>query len=228
MTLPQKIVAIHGAGMTAAVWDGLPSHLMGYSLRALTLPGHGGGDAPLPTIEDMAAFVRQKIAGEPCILLGHSMGALTALLAAQDAAVKGVILCGAAAAMPVNPDLLTTAFEKPDEAMQMILKWGVFSGNHAADDIRAQLAALMFAPALGPDLKACNDFTDGAAAASKLGKPTLVITGAQDKMSRAAEGAALAALIPGASVVMIPDCGHMIMAEKPVEISFQIRSFLER
>lgn len=228
MTLPQKIVAIHGAGMTAAVWDALPSHLMGYSLRALTLPGHGGGDAPLTTISAMADFVRQKIAGEACVLLGHSMGALTALVAAQDPAVKAVILCGAAASMPVNPDLLKTAFEKPQDALQLILKWGVFSGNHAADDIRAQLSALMFPQALGSDLKACNDFLDGATAAALISKPVLVITGAQDKMSKAADGAALAALIPGASVVMIPDCGHMMMAEKPVEISFQIRTFLER
>ncbi len=228
MTVSQKIVAIHGAGMTAGIWDALPSHLMGHSLRALTLPGHGGGDAPLATIEDMADFVRQKIAGESCVLLGHSMGALTALAAAQDPAVKGIILCGAAATMPVNPDLLKTAFEKPQDAAQMILKWGVFSGNPAADEVRAQISAAMYPAALGPDLKACNDFVNGAKIAAAVQKPVLVIAGAQDKMSKASEGAALAAMIPSATVAMLPDCGHFMMSEKPVEISFQIRSFLER
>ena len=48
-------------------------------------------------------------------------------------------------------------------------------------------------------------------------RPTLLVLGADDKMTPARAGRKLAGSIAGAEVVVIPDCGHMMMTEKPDE-----------
>lgn len=225
----KTIIAIHGAGMSAAAWDSLKPLLAGHDLRAVSLPGHGDGAAPLPDIAAMADWLRAKIGTGSCILLGHSMGALVALKAAVgNPAVEGIILCGAAAEMPVNADLLRTAFETPDKAAALVLKWGVSSAHPAADSLRATLKETMHPAALGVDLKACDDFKEGVALAAALDVPALVICGAADKMAAPAAGRALAGLIRGAVCAVLADGGHMMMAEQPHEISLRIMSFLER
>lgn len=224
----KKIIALHGAGMTAGVWDLLPAQLPGYCLRAVTLPGHGDGQAPLHSIENMARWLRQEIGSTPCTLVGHSMGALVALATADHSAVEKIILCGAALEMPVNADLLRMAAETPDMAAEQILKWGVFSGNPEADAIRTILQTAQYAGALANDLAACDAYKGGPEAAVKIQKPALVIAGVQDKMCKPSAGVALAAALPLGESVVIDQCGHMMIAEKPVETSFQIRRFLER
>lgn len=224
----KKIIALHGAGMTAGVWDMLPAQLPGFIFRAMTLPGHGDGNAPLQTIEEMADWLRAEIHNTPCVLLGHSMGGLVALAAGDHPMVEKIILCGTAAEMPVNADLLKTAAETPEQAASLILKWGVFSGHPDVDDMRAILKSTQFPAALANDLTACDRFKSGIVLSQKINKPVLVISGAQDKMIKAAEGAALAAVLPQGESTLIDHCGHMAMVEKPVEISFQIRRFLER
>ena len=45
--------------------------------------------------------------------------------------------------------------------------------------------------------------------------PTLVIAGQADRMSPAKAAAQLAAAMPNATLATLPDCGHMMMVEKP-------------
>ncbi len=53
--------------------------------------------------------------------------------------------------------------------------------------------------------------------AARIACPSLVLLGAQDRMTPAEAGRELAAAMPGARVVELADCGHMMMAEKPDE-----------
>jgi pimeloyl-ACP methyl ester carboxylesterase len=56
---------------------------------------------------------------------------------------------------------------------------------------------------------------DERAALGTLGKvPTLVMTGADDRLIPARQAAELAAAIPGATLVQLPDTGHMIILER--------------
>jgi pimeloyl-ACP methyl ester carboxylesterase len=81
-------VLIHGAGMDHSVWSLQTRYLAhhGRSVLAVDLPGHGrSGGEPLTTTEDLADWVPKLIdaAGfEQAALVGHSMGAITALEAA--------------------------------------------------------------------------------------------------------------------------------------------------
>jgi pimeloyl-ACP methyl ester carboxylesterase len=218
MSTPQKTVfAIHGAGMRASAWEALAADL---PLRALSLP-----QPPLPDIAGMAAWVEAQLADLPprsAVLIGHSMGALVALEAAQHPALAGLALIGAAAHMPVNPDLLKQAADAPESAAALILKWGVAPAHATA----AQgLKAGMNPAALASDLAACNAYTRGEEAAKAVGVPALVIAGAEDKMVKPSASRGLAALIPGARFHELPACGHMPMVEAPAATAREIKAF---
>ncbi len=230
----KTIIAIHGAGMQANAWDLLLADLLlpdltgaGLACRALSLPGHGDrkGDL-LPSVEAMADWLRGEIGENPpqsTFLLGHSMGALVALEAARSQAVCGLILAGAAAAMPVHPDLLRQAGETPQDAAALILKWGV-PRHHP--DAAAFLKERMCPSALANDLAACDAYAGGENAATGCGKPALVISGSDDKLAKAASGQALAEMMPQGRFCLIDGCGHMPMAETPAEMTRQIKAFV--
>lgn len=237
MSLPPKtILAIPGAGMHAGIWGGMAPHLLGFAFRPVSLPAHdaGGSGGLLPAIQDMAAFLRERLRDQPPeshVLMGHSMGALVALEAAFDPAVCAVILLGAAAKMPVNAELLKTAADNPEEAGRLIAKWGVFSGHPKAEAMRTVVGAVLHATApkaVGNDLQACNNYRDGEEAARALKKPALVLSGAEDKMTRVADSTALSGMIAGAKHVVLERCGHMIMVEKPIEAAAEIRKFFDK
>jgi pimeloyl-ACP methyl ester carboxylesterase len=56
--------------------------------------------------------------------------------------------------------------------------------------------------------------------------PTLVLCGRQDQMTPLAWSEAIAALIPGARLEVIEDCGHLTTMERPWETSVALRQWL--
>jgi len=219
MTTNKHIIALHGAGMKASVWEPLAVQLQS-SCVALALP-----QPPLPSIESMAAWLEAQLNKHTqgsVILMGHSMGALMVLEAAKNPAVTGVVLIGAAAQMPVHPDLLKQAQATPDVAAGLILKWGVSSAQ--PPDVAAAVKLHMQSATLFNDLSACNAYQHGTAAAQAINKPALVLSGADDKLTKAEAGRALADLMH-ARFQQFAGSGHMLMIENPVEIAKEINSF---
>ena len=229
----KTIVALHGAGMTGAVFGGMAPHLLEHSFRALTFPGHDAksGTGLLPDIAGMAEWVKSRLenAPEDVVLVGHSMGALVALAASDARSVQGVVLIGAAAKMPVNADLLKTAREAPNDAIGMIVKWGINANHPQVGAVRTVLASIMHAAnpdAVGAGLAACNDFIDGEKLARLVKIPALVISGDQDKMVKPADAEALSKLIDGAEYSVLKECGHTPMVERPIDTAHLIRDFI--
>ncbi len=229
----KTIVALHGAGMTGAVFGGMAPHLLDHSFRALTFPGHDvkSGAGLLADIAAMAAWVKSRLENGPddVVLLGHSMGALVALAACDAPQVKGLVLVGAAAKMPVNADLLKTAVDTPNDAIGMIVKWGIYAGHPQVGAVRTVLASVMHGAnphAVGIGLAACNDFSDGETLAKQVKIPALVISGDQDKMVKTSDAEALSKLIPGAAFSVLKDCGHTPMVEKPIDTAQVLRDFI--
>ena len=222
------IFAIHGAGMNAAAFDALAKHI---KIRAITLPGHKvGDDSTCLSIDQAAAGVLNHAPqNEKIILLGHSMGGMIALRAAQDPRVAAVIILGAAAMMPVNPDLLQLARDNPLEAQKNMAKWGVFK-NHPQADVIKQSVLHVFAAtkleALAQDLAFCDQEKNIASILPRINKPVLVIAGSEDKMVKATDSQLLSTLLPQGSYVEISGCGHMMMLEQPEKIAHEVSRFL--
>lgn len=226
------IVFVHGAGLDHSWW-GLQSRYFGYhgcNVLALDLPGHGRSEGPpLPAISDMADWTfrlldSQKI-GKVSVV-GHSMGSLVALecAARHPARVERIALLGTGYPMKVGEAFLDAAKRNDPAAYDMETIWGhaplvPLGGNPNPGmwmygDTLARLARL--APGvLHNDLRACNDYTGGAAAAAKVKCPALFILGRRDQMTPSKAGQAFAQMLPGAKVVQLAPSGHSLMAESP-------------
>jgi pimeloyl-ACP methyl ester carboxylesterase len=74
------------------------------------------------------------------------------------------------------------------------------------------------------DLAACDAFRDAPAGAAGIGCPTLLVLGERDRLTPVRGGRALAGRMRDARIVVIPDCGHMMLAEKPDETLDALRT----
>jgi pimeloyl-ACP methyl ester carboxylesterase len=201
---------------------------------ALDLPGHGRSEGPaLGSIDELAAwlgrFIESAGVGEVS-LAGHSMGALTALECAASLGnrLRALALLGVAPSLPVHPDLMAAAAANDPLAFELITSWGHGSIGHRGGNRAPGLWLLGGGErllqrskpgVLHQDLTACNAYeaARGLEVAAQVACPSLVLLGAQDRMTPAKAGHKLAAVIPGARVVELAECGHMMMAEKPDE-----------
>jgi pimeloyl-ACP methyl ester carboxylesterase len=118
------VLFLHGAGMDGSVWALQAPRLGARGVTALVpdLPGHGRSDGPaLASVNELAAFVWRLVDAlglRRLALVGHSMGALTALAAAaaEPERATNLVLLGAALALPVNAALLAAARDEPARA----------------------------------------------------------------------------------------------------------------
>ncbi len=226
------IVFVHGAGLDHS-WFGLQSRYFGYhgfNVLALDLPGHGRSKGPpLATVEATADWVMRLLDAakiKRASIVGHSLGALTALecAARHPERVERIAFLGVAFPMKVSQAFLEAAKRNEQTAFDMDTIWGhapqvPLGGNPNPGmwmygDTLARLARL--APGvLHAGLKACNDYAGGLDSARKVKCPALLVLGRRDQMTPPKGAQALAKAIPGAQTVLLPPSGHSLMAEAP-------------
>jgi pimeloyl-ACP methyl ester carboxylesterase len=83
------------------------------------------------------------------------------------------------------------------------------------DILEAQVRALLARP-------------DATAVLGKVHCPTLLLTGREDGWSPPALHEEMRARIEGSHLVVVPDCGHMSMLERPAEVSAAMRTWLSQ
>jgi pimeloyl-ACP methyl ester carboxylesterase len=228
------IVFIHGAAMDHTAWTLLARYWAkaGYNVAAIDLPGHGLSEGqPLTSIEQNAEFVAQLLTEldllHDLVLVGHSMGSLIALeCAAAISQTRVLAMLGTALPMAVSKPLLDAAQANDHSSIDMISLYGHSFGGQIGGNPIAGIHAQNFAERLmeqaAPgvmytDLNACNEYQNGEATAQRVECTAGLILGELDLMTPARSGAALCELLPNGRVFTLPDCGHMMMTEKPEE-----------
>jgi pimeloyl-ACP methyl ester carboxylesterase len=228
------VVFLHGAGFDRTAWR-LQTRWFahhGRSVLALDFPAHGWSEGPaLTSIAALADWTAKAIAAaglEKAALVGHSMGALVALdcAARHSDKVRALALCGVAVDMPVHPEMIESAKADTLKVQELMTFWGLGNALHKGGMVspglwlrRESLAVLQGNKpgVIHTDLAACNAYKDAPARAAAVKCPTVLILGDGDLMTPAPKAKPLAAAIAGSKTVVIPNCGHFMMVERPDE-----------
>lgn len=232
----RPVVFVHGAGGNHLIWGNQLAHLAAVARPiALDLPGHGNSPGPgYQSIADyaqvVAAFLkalRDKAPALP-ILAGHSMGGAIAQTVALTCPrlLAGLVLVGTGARLRVAPAILEGLQSDFQAAVRLIGEWA-FAPQAPARAVRlSQQAMARTGPTtLYGDFLACDRF-DIMNHLGEIHLPTLILCGSQDKLTPPKYSTYLGEHIAGARVQIIPEAGHMVMLERPTEVSQAISDLL--
>ncbi|MBI2772720.1 MAG: alpha/beta fold hydrolase [Burkholderiales bacterium] len=193
----------------------------------------------LGTVPDMAAALLAEHPGQ-LVLCGASMGGIIAMEAVRQAPrrIAGLALLGTNA-RPETDDMRTLR-----EAAIALFEQG------RVEEVIAPNVAFAFHPrqAANPALvQAYLDFVLGAGAQQLVRQnraiiarpdarthlpqvrcPTLVMCGEDDQLTPPECSREIASLVPGAQLVMVPQCGHMLTMEQPEIVNATLLAWLRR
>lgn len=200
------VVLLHGLGDDERDWQTVLSTLANrYRVYALDLRGHGRSAQPgrysFELMRDDVIGFLDAIGVERCVLIGHSMGAVVAILVADAGSHRLTHLILEDATAPRPGDLKRPPLAPPDTPTPFDFA--------AVNAIRGQLN--------DPD----PAWWDGTEA---IGVPTLIISGAdshfpQDLLAEMADR------MPDATLVIIA-AGHNVHREQPEEFLVAVDGFL--
>lgn len=224
-----RVVLLHGVGLRAEAWGAQIDALVssGFEVCAPDMPGHGQSAGPMPTTLAGYAARLAPCVDRPCLVVGHSMGAMLALhlAAALEPNVRG-IAC------------LNAVYDRSDTAREAVVaRAAALEGKAMADPTRT--LQRWFDDTDCPERAACDQWlrevspagykaaysvfasaTDPSdAALSGIGTPALFLTGAEDPNSTPAMSAALAQKVPNGRADAIPLAAHMLPMTHPEAVN---------
>lgn len=248
MTPPKSsLLFLHGVGGGHHAWERQLPYFgaLGYPSHAWDQPGYGKS----PTVEPYdlehvcaaLALLIERLADEPVVLIGHSMGGLIA----QEAYVRHPKLIRAMALCFTSPAF---AGGSSDFTKQFIAaRIGPLDQGQTMSDIAARLMPTMagtrsdasglalaqkIMSAIPPDTyrKAVHLLTtfDRRKALAEIKVPTLVLSGSDDKTAPPSVMEKMASKIPGADYVCLQGCGHLGPMDQPDAFNTALLAFLKK
>jgi len=211
-------------------WAALPSHMA---------PAVSDAHMRFGTIEEMARDVLAAHEG-PLVLCGASMGGMVAMEAARQAPerIQGLALLG------TNPRAETPDMRALREAAIELFARGdvlgvikpnitfAFHPKQAADATLVDRYLCMMLDAGAGQLinqnRALMQRPDARGQLPGLRCPVLVMCGDSDRLTPPECSREIAALVPAAELVWVPDCGHMLTMEKPALVNETLAAWLTR
>lgn len=236
------LVLLHSLLTDRGVWDRVVGDLARHRrVWQVDLPGYGGSAPALPDIATYADrvagfFVDQGLPATTAVV-GNGLGAAVALALAVRHSMRfdRLVLAGGAAMFPEESKqaFATMAQRARDGGMAAVVDLAVrriFTDDYLAahpDELEERRAVLLradpesFATActalramdLRPDLASVRN-------------PTLVVVGDQDRATPPERARELADGIPGAQLVLLPDCAHAPQLQHPKAFLAAIEPFL--
>jgi pimeloyl-ACP methyl ester carboxylesterase len=259
-TAEHTVVFLHGLCLNQTSWERQITCLLrryGKSVRVISYDhrGHGrSAAAPMRTYridqlaDDLAQVLTALDVTGPLTLVGHSMGAMTALAylgrpaAERPIEPQGLVLVATAAgelaerglgrllATPAPAALVGLIKHTPEHAMRALvrpvcatLRRGHEHPHRAtlAATVVAALTTTPVATAVGflPSLRAYNQY----ATLASIHARTVVISGGADPLTPPSHAADLTTAIRGAEHVHVPYAGHMLPEQAPQVVNDAIR-----
>lgn len=229
-----QLVLLPGLAADAAMWRAQLAVLPA-ALRPVVTDVHARHDS----LQAMASALLEEQAGD-LILCGASMGGMLAMETARQAPhrVKGLALLGTTA-RPESPQMRALREDAialfAQGRIEEVIRPNVAMAFHPAQAANAALvqAYLDFvlragAQALIRQNRAVMARPDARAHLGRVRCPTLVLCGDSDQLAPPECSREIAALIPGAALVMVPQCGHMLTMERPDEVNARLLDWLGR
>lgn len=241
------VVLLHGLGASANAWlaqiGPLSQH---YRVLVPDQIGFGHSDKPLGSysiqtyVDFLGEFLRETHAERP-VLVGWSLGGWIAMqYALQSAAdpagrpaIAGLVLVDSAG-LPIDVTKIPITLNPSSlGATREMLRFMVFNKAMISDALARQAWSDMMSLNVGYTISTllANPDLAGEMLQGKLGQikaPTLIVWGSDDALTPPALGERLGREIPGARLVMIPQCGHLPPLERPAEFMQAVLPFLRQ
>ena len=228
----QPILLSHGYSATSQMWQGQVEAFPGYQVIAWDMRGHGQTDSPedqslyseAHTVDDMAAILAECEASK-AIIAGLSLGGYMSLAfnVRYPEKVRALMLfdTGPGYKNATAREGWNETSEKRAVAFET-KGFGAMGGSaevrvssHRSADGLARSARGMLAQFDARIIESLPNIT----------VPTLVLVGANDQPFLGASEY-MAAKVPGATKVMIPDAGHSANIDQPAAFNAAVTSFL--
>jgi pimeloyl-ACP methyl ester carboxylesterase len=190
------------------------------------------------TLPEMASALLREYQGD-LVLCGASMGGMLAMEAARQAPqrIAGLALLGTSARPETEEmrQVRETAIELFAQGkLREVIEPNVAFAFHPerARDATLVGSYLEFVLRAGAEQlirqnRAVIARPDARIHLPQLRCPVLVMCGDADQLSPRECGEEIAALIPGAQFVAVPDCGHMLTMEQPAFVNAALRRWIE-
>ena len=239
------VVLIHGFGLDRAMWQWqLPALTPHFSVLVYDLLGHGGSAPPVCT-PDLAMFSGQllrlmdRCGIERAAVVGFSLGGMIArrfALDHPDRLSALAILHSAHDRTPIEREAVRervrhTQEHGPSANVDSALeRWFTPAFRAEAPELIALVRRWITSN--DPDVftRIYRVLAEGDAGIAhgieRIACPTLVMTGEDDPGNTPGMSEAMAGLIPGARLVILPGLRHMALAESPAAINEPLTSFL--
>jgi pimeloyl-ACP methyl ester carboxylesterase len=242
------LVLIMGYRLSSLAWPGDFIAALAERFTIVLFDNRGTGASDKPTFGYEISNMARDVSGlldhleiARANVLGYSMGGAIAqeFVRQFPERVFGLVLCatmcGGPRAVYASPAVARVMREldglKPDEIARRI--WEVtyspgYLENHreqAEDQMRREIAAPTPLHAADLQYQAFAEF-DSSKALANIQATTLVLTGDLDRLISPHNSKFIASLIPRASLIVIPGCGHRMMWEATDECVGFITEFL--
>lgn len=245
------IVLVHGfLSSTISFRQLLPFLMKEYKVIALDLPGFGQSEKSKSFIYKLSNYGQliidflDKLNIQNVILIGHSMGGQICMHAAKKAPsrIEKLILLGCCSYVKRASRSLIACSYLP------LFTWGMRSWIQKKD-VKQNLLSVLHDSKLvtqemidgysKPITEAAFIYSlirllrhrEGDMTSEELGEitqPVLMIWGKEDRVIPVKTGYRLKQDLPNAELIVYEKCGHLVMEEKPKEITEEIMRFIEQ
>jgi pimeloyl-ACP methyl ester carboxylesterase len=242
------VVLIHGFPFDRSMWSHQRSSVGSiYRVILPDLRGHGTSAAPegIYTVDEMADDVLELLdalqIAEPVVIGGLSMGGYVALsiAARHPERLKALMLINTRASADTSEtarvrEELARQVEASGETEPVVAAMLPKLFTRATFEHHPRLVARLHdvmartpARAVVGTLRGLAIRPDRTDDLAGIAVPTLILAGADDALISLEESESMARLIPGSTLVIIPEAGHLAPLENPGATDSAILGFLE-